>query len=109
MTFAKEYMDLGGVVYHYADADKLPRTKENALVLYLSMICRSWTFDRMTEKEKENCVNTFLRADYYGRVKGSFAARWEIMQNMYDAFLNALDYMSDPGDWRGNRSACSAF
>ena len=101
MTFTKQYMDLGSVVYHYADADTLPHTKENALVVFLSMICQSWTFGRMTEKEKENCVNTFLRADWYGTIKGGFNARWEIMQNMYDAFLNALDYMDDPGDWRG--------
>jgi len=100
MTFTKEYMDFGGSVYFYDKVDKLPHTKENAVLLYLSMICRSWTFDRMTEKEKENCVNVFLRSAEYGRIKGNFDARWNVLQLMYDSFLEALDYMSDPGDWR---------
>lgn len=103
MTFTKEYMDFGGSVYFYDKVDKLSHTRENAVLLYLSMICRSWTFDRMTEKEKENCVNVFLRSAEYGRIKGNFDARWNVLQLMYDSFLEALDYMSDPGNWRHER------
>lgn len=98
MTFTKEYMDLSGSVYFYEKVDKLPHTKENAVILFLSMICRSWTFDRMTEKEKENCVNVFLRASESDSIKGNFNARWSIMSLIYSAFLEAIDYMSDPGN-----------
>lgn len=104
MTFTKEYMDLGGSVYFYANVDKLPNTKENALLHHLAMTCRSWTFARMTQKEKENCVNSFLWANEQNLIKGSFDARWATMQAIYDAFLSALDYNDDPMKWRDERA-----
>ena len=53
MTFTEKYFDLGGSVYFYSEVDKLPRTKENALLHHLAMDCRSWTFARLTQEEKE--------------------------------------------------------
>ena len=53
MTFTKDYFDLGGSVYFYSEVDKLPHTKENALLHHLSMDCQSWTFARLTQEEKE--------------------------------------------------------
>ena len=101
MKFTKEYFDLGGTVYFYEKVDKLPNTKENALVHYLAMTCRSWTFGRMTHRERENCVKTFLDSAECGLIKGDFLARWRTMNAMYSAFLCALGYDDDPGDWRG--------
>lgn len=103
MTFTKEYFDLGGSVYFYEKVDKLPHTKENALVLHLAMTCRSWTFARMTAKEQENCINSFLWAYHHDGIKGNFNARWATMQAIYTAFLSALGYDDDPGDWRRDR------
>ena len=54
MTFTKDYFDLGGSVYFYSEVDKLPHTKENALLHHLAMDCRSWTFARLTQEEKES-------------------------------------------------------
>ena len=104
MEFTKEHMDFGGSVYFYDNVDRLPREKENTAIRFLSMICRSWTFERMTAKEKERFVQTVLDAVHYDRIKGAYNARWEILQNMYTAFLNALGYMDNPGDWRGERA-----
>lgn len=103
MTFTKEYFDLGGSVYFYEKVDKLPHTKENALVLHLAMTCRSWTFARMTHKEQENCIKSFLWAYHHGIIKGDFNTRWGTMQAIYTTFLSALGYDDDPMDWRGDR------
>lgn len=103
MTFTKEYFDLGGSVFFYEKVDKMPRTKENALVLHLAMTCRSWTFARMNDKEKENCIKSFLWAYHQGIIKGDFNTRWMIMHAIYSSFLSALNYDDDPSDWRGNR------
>ena len=102
MTFTKEYMDFGGSVYFHAKIDALPKEKENAFLQHLSMTCRSWTFCRMTARERENLVNSFLWANEQGLIKGDWNARWHTMQAMYAAFLAALDYDHDPGDWRGS-------
>ena len=99
MLFAKDYFDLGGTVYIYDRVDKLPRDKENALAHFLAMTCRSWTFGRMTQEEKERCINAFLWAAEQGHIKGNFQARWDTMQAIYYAFLNALG-CHDAFDWR---------
>ena len=104
MIFTETFMDFGGTVYFYRDVDALPREKENAVMQFLSMICRSWTFCRMTEKEKEYWVKTVLHANRLDRIKGNYDARWLVLSNMYDAFLNALGYLEDQADWRGRRS-----
>lgn len=101
MKFTKEYMDFGGSVYFFSDVDKLPDTKENALLRYLSMTCKSWTFGRMTKQERERCIKSFLDSNNRGFIKGDFHARWNTMHAIYAAFLSALGYEDNPGDWRG--------
>ena len=92
MTFTKDYFDLGGSVYFYSEVDKLPHTKENALLHHLAMDCRSWTFARLTQEEKESCVNAILWANRQGMIKGNFDARYEIMNAIYNAFLMGAGY-----------------
>lgn len=101
MTFTEKYFDLGGSVYFYSEVDKLPRTKENALLHHLAMVCRSWTFARLTQEEKESCVNALLWADHQGIIKGNFETRWFIMAAIYSAFLSGTGY-HDPLHWREN-------
>lgn len=98
MTFTKKYFDLGGTAYFYEEVDKLPKTKENALVLHLSMDCRSWTFARLTQEEKERCINAILWANDQGIIKGNFDTRWYIMSAIYSAFLEGIGYK--PFGWR---------
>ena len=99
MTFTEKYFDLGGSVYFYSEVDKLPRTKENALLHHLSMDCRSWTFARLTQEEKESYIDFLLWANNSGVIKGTFDARWEIMSAIYSAFLIGTGY-HDPLHWR---------
>ena len=101
MTFTKEYMDLDGSVFFYNEIKTLPDTKDNALWHYLAMTCNSWTFGRMTKKEREGCVKTFLESSRRGLIRGDYRTRWNTMNAIYAAFLSALGYEDDPGDWRG--------
>lgn len=103
MEFKKEYFDIGGSVYFYDRVDALPKEKENALVIHLAMVCRSWTFGRMTDQEREDCINSFLWARDRGFIKGNFDARWKTMTAMYSSFLAALGYDRDPMGWRSDR------
>ena len=98
MTFTDKYFDLGGAVYYHENVDKLPRTKENALLRYCSMICRSWTFERMTHEEKERCISALLKVEQVNALRGDFKARWRILQAVYNAFLSGLGY--DGHKWR---------
>ena len=92
MKFTSEYIDLDGAVYTFKQLDNLPRTKENAFQLGLGIFCRSWTFCRFTDAEKERCINAFHWAREQGIIKGSYKARLVIMHGIYHAFLSALDY-----------------
>ena len=98
MVFTDKYFDLVGSVYYHENVDKLPRTKENALLRFCSMICRSWTFERMTQAEKERCISAFLKVEDFNALRGDYAARWCILQAVYDAFLSGLGYTG--GKWR---------
>ena len=70
------------------------REKENALQEYFNMIKESWTFNRMTEKEKERVFDA-LR---FAKLKGTFFQRWEQLQAVYYGFLLGLGYTST--GWR---------
>ena len=99
MTFTKDYFDIGGTVYYYDRVNKLPHDKENALVSFLAMICKSWTFERMTQEEKENCINALLWPAEQGIVRGTYDARFYILHAVYAAFLAGLGYTGG-GSWR---------
>ena len=98
MNFTKDYFDLGGTVYYYNKVDKLPETKENAAVHFLAMVCRSWTFDRMTDREKHNAIDAILFTLEQSLLSGSFNQRWKQLQAVYNAFLLGLGY--DGPNWR---------
>lgn len=70
------------------------KDKEKALQEFIYMTLHSWTYDRMTEREKEKCLEALKRA----KLRGSFFQRWEILHSVYYGFLLALDYK--PIGWR---------
>lgn len=94
------YLTFDGNVYFYSEVDKLPNTKENAFIKGMAMFCRSWTFEKLTAKEKESCVDSFLWAYEQGAIKGTFADRILIMHAIYTAFLFALGYNDGALSWR---------
>ena len=77
------------------------RDKDNALRDYLNMCRRSWTWERMSEKERKNFLSIFQHGpDGPAAValRGSYLQRWNILQAIYSAFLSGLGYTG--GDWR---------
>lgn len=76
------------------------KDKEQALEDFISMIVKSWTYDRFTKEEKTRCMNLFYELDALGQIKGSYKDRWNILQAIYRGFLVGLDY--NPINWRSN-------
>ena len=77
------------------------REKENAAPDFMAMIRKSWTWDRLTDEERtrfENLIGEITFPHFDGRIRGNYISRWNQLQNVYNAFLTALDYA--PIGWR---------
>ena len=98
MLFTKDYFTIYQTVYFYKDVDALPRNKDTALLHFCAMICRSWTFERMTQDEKERAIKALLWANELGFIKGSFDVRYGTYHAIHNAFLSGLGYNGP--EWR---------
>ena len=98
MLFTKDYFAIYQTAYFYKDVDALPRNKDTALLHFCAMICRSWTFERMTHDEKERCISTLWWTANQNALRGNFGAMWIVMQAVYNAFLSGLG--CDGSKWR---------
>jgi len=87
-------IDFGGEVWDREKIKTLPENKEHAFVKYINMICNSWTWGRLTEKEKEACY----KALFDSKTIGTFYQRWEQYNWLYNAFLRGCGY--DSPFWR---------
>ena len=77
----------------------MEKNKENAVAEFENVIKNSWTYDRMTEEEKNSLwekMGDFVRQ---GHVSGSFDQRWRTLQAMYGMFLAGLGNVNNP-NWR---------
>lgn len=65
--------------------------KEYAVADFITMIYKSWTYERLTDAEKEKLDQAF---DFVSRgcIEGTYKARWNTMQAAYTAFLTAIGY-----------------
>lgn len=81
----------------------MKKDKEMAKEDFVEMIKKSWTFDRMTDKEKSDCLLMFNLATTDMALKGDYLHRWRILQALYDSFLTALCYYDNCADWRGEQ------
>lgn len=79
------------------------KQKENALNEFIDMIEHSWTYDRMTDNEREQCLETFHSNRTTDALKGTWEARWTILNAVYGAFLDGIGY--DGPSWREKESA----
>ncbi len=59
-----------------------------------NVIKKSWTWDRLTEEEKQR----FTDMNVFDRIKGNDQTRVEWMQTIYQSYLTALGYK--PIGWR---------
>lgn len=74
------------------------KNKNDAAMNYYEMIKKSWTYERLTAKEKSHLAIAFSDADCQNEISGSYDQRWKQCNAIYRAFLLALGY--DPITWR---------
>lgn len=79
------------------------KKKEEAMQNYISMIQNSWTYARLTEKEQKQLLEIFDRLEYLNRLKGDYNQRVAFLNEIYHAFLVALDYNAT--GWREKEDA----
>lgn len=72
--------------------------KEKARDEFFDMIRQSWTYARLTDKEKARFKEVLFSKRTEDCLRGTFRQRWEILQTIYHSFLMALDY--NPTNWR---------
>lgn len=72
--------------------------KEEAKTKFIEMVKTSWSYDKLTEEEKNRLLDLLnsKRTEYC--LKGTYLQRWQILQSIYYSFLIALDYK--PINWR---------
>lgn len=61
---------------------------------FQNVIKKSWTWDRLTEEEKQR----FIDMDVFDKIKGNNATRIEWLNTIYHSFICALGYQ--PINWR---------
>lgn len=74
------------------------RSKEEAFNMFVEMIEKSWTYTKLSKQERINLSTTFNNVEKY--LKGNFKQRWETLQLIYEAFLNALCFCENVVNWR---------
>ena len=76
----------------------MEKTKENALEIYVDMMKKSWSYERLTENEKSRLLDAIRRT----RLFGTFRQRWETLQAVNFGFLLGVGYK--PIGWRENEN-----
>ena len=69
----------------------MERKKENAFSDFMDMIRNSWTYDRMTNDEKERLYKAFEWVECCG-LAGTYKQRFAILHIAYNAFLQGIGY-----------------
>lgn len=77
------------------------KNKEEAKKDFIEMIKKSWTYERMTEEEKIRWAEFVSGNSVEEALKGSYLARWHILQAIYEAYLEGIGYTD--GSWRDKK------
>ncbi len=72
------------------------QNKENAKRDFIKIICNSWTYNKMTEKEQK----TICEIIKFSGVVGTYNQRYNILHQLYFAFLQGLGYEGNGTGWR---------
>lgn len=65
---------------------------------YLEMIKQSWTWAKLTEKERKKFSELLEHPCSAVVIKGNYDQRWEACEALYHTYLEGLEY--DPLHWR---------
>ena len=75
------------------------RDKELAYKDTMDRITKSWTWERLTEQERQTFLKTMGNIVFKGgTIVGSYNHRWEVIHSLYWVFLDAIGYK--PIGWR---------
>ena len=83
------------------------KNKELAKQEWLEMIEKSWTWARLTEKEREHFKGLLEHPCSSVVIKGNYEQRWEACEALYHTFLEGLGY--DPLEWRDAQPTVSTL
>lgn len=68
------------------------KNKDNVIFDFNEMIKNSWTYDKMTQKEKETWESVLTSVRTNNALKGNYNQRWSILQAIYGAYLYGIGY-----------------
>ena len=74
------------------------KNKENAQADWIDMISKSWTWAKLTEKERKQFKGLLEHPCSAVVIKGNYEQRWEACEALYHTYLEGLDY--DSLHWR---------
>lgn len=76
----------------------MEKNKEMVLSDFIVMIKNSWTYDKMTYKEKDRLLEMLDSHMTRKALKGTYDNRWSVLQAIYHAYLIGIGY--DNFNWR---------
>lgn len=71
--------------------------RESIRQIYLDIYKKSWTYEKLTNKERNKIIHVLANCELYGNTKKQVCDQ---LRTIYDTFLSALDYK--PIGWREN-------
>lgn len=84
----------------------MEKNKENAIKDFLEMIEHSWTWDRLTQKEKDQFKEAFetITVSWANSgdnvIKGTYRDRWSTCNAIYHMFLAGVGYDNNDPRWK---------
>ena len=76
----------------------MEKKKENAVNDFITMIKRSWTWERLTPQERHVYLDRMDFLDRTGKIKGRYEDRWAQAQELYTMFIDGAGAHED--HWR---------
>lgn len=76
--------------------------KEEVLENWYNMIKKSWTYDRLTSKERQRLDDVITSCQLNNCLSGTARHRWNILQAIYYSYLLGVGY--DSPNWRQEQS-----
>ena len=74
--------------------------RENALHSFLVNIKESWTWAKLTDRERRVFESRLKISQTQNLIQGAYRQRYNVYTAMYDMFLAGLGYYEDCMHWR---------
>lgn len=71
---------------------KTKNEKLDILYEYISMIKKSWTYEKLTTQEKETFEHVFYSEQIKDILKGNKTQIWQVLNMIYSSFLAGIGY-----------------